>query len=103
MTNLNLFVSSDSGRNGKCSNRRLQYRQDPVGGLTPRFRLQGTNSISHPFLSRRPPCKLSRASGPRNPMKIASIQVIIENGWDWRDRNDSGAAKAECKFDPERA
>ena len=41
------------------------------------------------------PCKLSRASGPRNLMKIASIQVIIENGWEWRDRNDSGAAKAE--------
>jgi hypothetical protein len=51
----------------------------------------------------RHPCKLSRASGPRNPMKIASIQAIIENGWEWRDRFDSGAAKAECKFDWERA
>jgi hypothetical protein len=26
----------------------------------------------------RHPCKLSRASGPRNPMKIASIPAIIE-------------------------
>jgi hypothetical protein len=51
----------------------------------------------------RHPCKLSRAFGPRNPMKIASIQGIIESGWEWRDRFDSGVAKAECKFDRERA
>jgi hypothetical protein len=49
------------------------------------------------------PCKLSRAFGPRNSMKIAQLRVIIHNGWEWRDRKDSGDAKAECKFDPERA
>jgi len=36
-------------------------------------------------------------------MKIAQSQAIIQNGWEWRDRKDSGDAEAECKFDPERA
>ena len=36
-------------------------------------------------------------------MKIAATQAIIEHGWEWRDRLDSGASKAECKFDSERA
>jgi len=49
------------------------------------------------------PCKLTRAFGPRNSMKIAQSQAIIQNGWEWRDRKDNGDAEAECKFDPERA
>src|SRR5207244_5261903 len=51
----------------------------------------------------RHPCKLTRAFGPRNSMKIAQSQAIIQNGWEWRDRKDNGDAEAECKFDPERA
>ena len=50
-----------------------------------------------------PSCKLTRAFGPRNSMKIAQSQAIIQNGWEWRDRKDNGDAEAECKFDPERA
>jgi len=64
--------------------------------------------LQHAGLSRRtpdsrPPCKLTRAFGPRNSMKIAQSQAIIQNGWEWRDRKDNGDAEAECKFDPERA
>jgi hypothetical protein len=36
-------------------------------------------------------------------MKIAQARAIIQDGWEWRGRIDSGDAEAECKFDPERA
>jgi hypothetical protein len=39
--------------------------------------------------SDRHPCKLSRAFGPRNPMKIASAPVNPSR-LEWRDRSDIG-------------
>src|SRR5207302_8793810 len=56
--------------------------------------------VSGHYPSCRHPCKLTRAFGPRNSMKIAQSQAIIQNGWEWRDRKDNGDAEAECKFDP---
>src|SRR5437016_2469164 len=74
---------------------------------SPVYRSVSSLSVASDFPEARlwivSPCKLTRAFGPRNSMKIAQSQAIIQNGWEWRDRKDNGDAEAECKFDPERA
>jgi hypothetical protein len=49
------------------------------------------------------PCKLARAVGPRNFMKIFQIQAIIHTARSGEVEKDNGDTEAACKFDRERA